>query len=136
MPIKVREAEFRAVYEKWCVGRLTQAEAAAQSKMGIRTFGRYVARFRTRGSRWWDDRSGHRPSSHPVTGLIQRREIEALVEELRPFSSGRRPQANPNPGTSYEDTHTLNPIEGKSKWHLLRQVADRAAPPNLNQSCW
>ena len=73
---------------------------------------------------------------HPVTGLIQRRKIEALVEDLRPFSSGRRPQANPNPGTSHEETHSLNPIGGKPKWHLSRQAADRAPPPNLNQSCW
>ncbi len=63
MPTKVPESRFRPVYEEWREGRLTQLEAAAQLKMSVRTFGRYVAGLRTSGSKWWEGRSHHRPSS-------------------------------------------------------------------------
>ena len=77
MPKKVREAEFRPVYEAWCEGRLTQAEAATRLKMGVRTFGRYVANLRTRGCDWWEDRSRHRVSNRRAPDE-ERAELQAL----------------------------------------------------------
>lgn len=62
MPTRVQEKQFRAVYAEWCQGRLTQAGAAEELGVCERTFRGYVAGFRAQGSRWWRDRSRHRPS--------------------------------------------------------------------------
>ena len=83
MPTRVQEAEFRAVYAEWCQGRLTRAEAAARLEMSVRTFGRYVARFRTQGSQWWEDRSRHHPSSHRAPEP-ERARLQTLYSERYP----------------------------------------------------
>ncbi len=83
MPIKVREAEFRAVYDEWCKGRLTQAEAAVLLKMSVRTFRRYVARVRTQGPQWWKDQSRHRPSGRRAPDE-ERADLRALYIERCP----------------------------------------------------
>ena len=88
MPTLVPEAEFRAVYEEWCKGCLTQAEAAVRLGMSVRTFGRYVARFRTRGSQWWEDQSRHRPSSRRAPDE-ERADVQALYSECYPGWSVR-----------------------------------------------
>ncbi len=83
MPTKVREAEFRAVYDEWRGGRLSQAEAAAQLKMSVRTFGRYAAGTRTRGSQWWEDQSRHRPNGRRAPDE-ERAELKVLYTERYP----------------------------------------------------
>ena len=64
MPRKVPEAEFRAVYEEWCQGSLSQKAAAARLGMSDRTFRRYAAGLRAQGSQWWEQRSRPRPASY------------------------------------------------------------------------
>lgn len=59
---KVREAEFRAVYEEYRKGRLSQKAAAAGLGISVRSFRRYVGYLRTKSSRWWEDRYRHCPT--------------------------------------------------------------------------
>lgn len=77
MPILISEAEFRAVYQEWCEGRLTRAEAAARLGTCERTFRRYVTRFREHGSQWWKDPL----RAHPV-GCRAAAEERAALETL------------------------------------------------------
>ena len=62
MPMKVREAEFRAVYKECRKGRLSQKAAAARLGMSARSFRRYVDLLRTQSSQWWEDRYLQRPT--------------------------------------------------------------------------
>ena len=71
MSKRVPEAEFLPVYEEWCDGGLTRAQAAARLRMSARTFGRYVAGFRAEGSQWWQDRSNRVPDR-------ERTDVQAL----------------------------------------------------------
>lgn len=62
MSTSAREEEFRAVYDEWSEGQLTQPAAAARLMMGERTFRRYVARVREEGFGWlreWTSQRTH-----------------------------------------------------------------------------
>ena len=63
MSISGREAEFRAVYDEWSEGQLTQRAAAARLMMGERTFRRHAALVRKEGFGWLRKRSTRRGSA-------------------------------------------------------------------------
>ena len=80
MSTSARQAEFRAVYDEWSEGELTQAAAAARLRMGERTFRRHVARVREEGFGWLRRRSSRRANGRRATD-DERARLEKLFSD-------------------------------------------------------
>lgn len=102
MPASERAESFLEVHEEWATGRITQAQAAERMGVAVRTFRRYVARFRAGELKLLKDGSIDRYSAlrvpeeeaAEVVGLYRRAypgwSVQHFFDAYRTRHNGRR----------------------------------------------